>query len=266
MAHRDELAGRPAAGTETAGTERSRRELTATAIRAAAADAGVALNRMAAEQLEHYALRLLRENEKYNLTAITAPEEVLYKHFLDSLLPLAKFPPPEGASLLDVGTGAGFPGLVIAIARPDLRVTLLDSAGKKVRFLAETACELGVPARTLQGRAEELARGELRGRFDLVTARAVAALPVLCEYCLPLVKPGGAFLALKGQQGREELAQAARAIALLGGETAEQTEIAEATLGENGCFGQRTLLLIRKISQTPTKYPRNGGLITKKPL
>jgi len=222
---------------------------------------------------------LLRENAKYNLTAITDPAEIRQKHFADSLALLDVLDAlsnseaqhmltrPEGAcppqaQVLDVGSGAGFPGAPLAIARPDWRVTLLEATAKKARFLRLLAGELALPLTVINARAEIAARDPaLRERFDLVVSRAVAALPMLCELCLPFVKPGGLFVAYKGAEARagEELAQAARAIAALG---ARCERIAE----ETTVYGQRTLIMLRKISQIPAIYPRNHGIMLKRPL
>ena len=139
-----------------------------------------------------------------NLTAITEPREIVRKHFVDSLTLLSCLPEGE-LSLIDVGTGAGFPGVALAIARPDIRLTLLDSLNKRLIFLKAVCEELSVPVTLIHARAEEAGRKpELRERFDVATARAVAALPALCEYCLPFVRPGGVFLAMKGPDGEEE--------------------------------------------------------------
>ncbi|MCL1952028.1 MAG: 16S rRNA (guanine(527)-N(7))-methyltransferase RsmG [Oscillospiraceae bacterium] len=213
---------------------------------------------------EAYTAILLRENAKHNLTAITEPEEIRQKHFADSLALLddEPCPLPPDASLLDVGAGAGFPGMPLKIARPDLRLTLLEATGKKAAFLSLLARELGLEAEVVHGRAETLAHdAAYREQFDAVVARAVAALPTLCELCLPFVKPGGVFAAYKGPEdrAREELAAAAGAIRLLGGEL-------ERVHGEATAYGGRTRMIVRKIAQTPANYPRNHGVMLKKPL
>ncbi len=206
---------------------------------------------------------LLKEwNEKINLTAITDDEGVALKHFADCLLLFKYVDIKSGASLIDVGTGAGFPGLVIAAARSDINVTLLDSTGKKLKAVKDIADNMGLKNVTvLHARAEEAGRSaDYRERFDYATARAVAQLNVLCEYCLPLVKVGGNFLAMKGASGEDELAAARGAIKKLGGEYKE-TRTLHLPGGDT-----RTLILCKKISQTPTAYPRNGGKIAKSPL
>ena len=212
-----------------------------------------------AEKLCRYYEMLMDWNSRMNLTAITGEDEVLKKHFADSLLPLELI--PEGANLIDVGTGAGFPGIVAKIYKPDLALTLMEPTGKRVDFLKYACAELGLTGvEFAKERAEEAARKAWREQFDLASARAVAALPMLAEYCLPLVKVGGSFLAMKGASGEEELAAARSAIRKLGGEYKE-TRTLHLPGGDT-----RTLILCKKISQTPTAYPRNGGKIAKSPL
>lgn len=200
---------------------------------------------------------LVEYNEKVNLTAITDFEEVVIKHFVDSILPFSKLSIDKGASFIDVGTGAGFPSIPLLIYRPDLEGTLLEALNKRCVFL-EAACELvGVKAKVVHGRAEDYAKDN-REQFDIATARAVAAMPVLCEYCLPYVKTGGRFVALKSVNENSD--ESENAIKILGGKT-EQILDYEITNGDN-----RRLFIIKKISQTPTKYPRNPSMIKKKPL
>ena len=200
---------------------------------------------------------LIEYNEKVNLTAITDFEEVVIKHFVDSILPFSKLRIDKGASFIDVGTGAGFPSIPLLIYRPDLEGTLLEALNKRCVFL-EAACELvGVKAKVVHGRAEDYAKDK-REQFDIATARAVAAMPVLCEYCLPYVKTGGRFVALKSVNESSE--ESENAIKILGGKT-EQILDYEITNGDS-----RRLFVIKKISQTPTKYPRNPSMIKKKPL
>ena len=218
----------------------------------------------AAGQYGRFALycRELQEwNRKINLTAITDDEGVAVKHFADSLLPLTMAELPQGASLVDVGSGAGFPGLPMALVRPDLRLTFLDSLQKRLTFLEGVTAALGVPAAFVHARAEEAGRDTARReQFDAATARAVANLGVLAEYCLPLVRVGGQFLALKGAAGREELAAAGGAIARLGGRV---EAVRDYTLPGGDA---RVLIVIRKEKPTPPQYPRTATLIKKKPL
>ena len=207
-----------------------------------------------------YADMLAEKNAVMNLTAITEPAEVAEKHFLDSVLPLKMFGIPEGATLVDVGAGAGFPSLPIAILRPDIKPTLIDSLNKRVLFLQDVSAALGINAECLHFRAEDAGQGSLRESFDIAVARAVSRLSVLCEYCLPLVRVGGAFFALKGADCGEELKAAYTAIKTLGGKT---ENVYEYSL-PNG--DGRTLVIIRKIAPTPKTYPRAQGKIKAKPL
>lgn len=209
--------------------------------------------------LDRYAELLVSYNEKVNLTAITTPEGIEDRHFADSLLFAAQ--PEVSGRMVDVGTGAGFPGVVAKIYKPELELALMEPTGKRMDFLKYVCGELGLTGvEFAKERAEEAARKIWREQFDLASARAVAALPVLAEYCLPLVKVGGCFLAMKGASGAEELAAARPAIRKLGGEYAE-TRTFHLPGGD-----ARTLILCKKISQTSTVYPRNGGKIAKSPL
>lgn len=200
---------------------------------------------------------LVEYNQNVNLTAITDFEEVVVKHFIDSVLPFSMIEFKENSSFIDVGTGAGFPSIPLMIVRPDLKGTLLEALNKRCVFL-EKACELtGVDPKVIHGRAEDYAK-EKREAFDFATARAVAAMPVLCEYCIPYVKTGGRFIALKSVNEDETLCE--KAVKVLGGKIAEIKDYT-ITNGDN-----RRLFIIDKVSQTPTKYPRNPSMIKKKPL
>lgn len=200
---------------------------------------------------------LVEYNQNVNLTAITDFEEVVVKHFIDSVLPFSMIDIKENSSFIDVGTGAGFPSIPLMIVRPDLKGTLLEALNKRCVFL-EKACELtGVDPKVIHGRAEDYAK-EKREAFDFATARAVAAMPVLCEYCIPYIKTGGRFIALKSEN--EDETQCEKAVNVLGGKIAE---IKDYTI-TNG--DSRRLFIIDKVSQTPTKYPRNPSMIKKKPL
>lgn len=206
-----------------------------------------------------YARALVEWNEKMNLTGITDPSGIAEKHFLDSILPLRFLEIPHGGKVIDVGTGAGFPGVPVKIYRPDLKLTLLDSLNKRLNFLS-AACEAaGFDAELVHVRAEEGGRDpRYREKFDAAFARAVAAMPVLAEYCLPYVKVGGFFAAMKGPG--ENYKDGENAVKLLGGEI---TDVKEYEL-PNG--DKRVLIIIRKIAPTAGKYPRNGGQISKKSL
>ena len=212
------------------------------------------------DDLLKFSALLLEKNKVMNLTAITDPEDVATLHFLDSaaLLTLESF---SGKSVVDVGTGAGFPGIVAKIYKPDLELTLMEPTGKRVDFLRYACAELGLTGvEFAKERAEEAARKIWREQFDVASARAVAALPVLCEYCLPLVKVGGRFIAMKGPEADAEAKAAANALKKLGGQYEETRAF---TLPDGSARG---LVFCKKISQTPTVYPRNGGKIAKKPL
>lgn len=211
------------------------------------------------EKMEKYAEFLVEYNEKVNLTAVTEGEEILKKHFLDSLL-LEKYGTiPQNARVLDIGSGAGFPGVPLALQRPDLDITLLDSLNKRIIFLDLLCEKLGIVCHTHHGRAEQDAKNpDFREQFDVVTARAVAALPTLAEYSLPFVKVGGIWIAMKGPN--EPIKSALQAIRLLGGKLVDT--IAYQLPGGD----ERVIYVVKKISQTPTKYPRNSGQIKAKPL
>ena len=206
-------------------------------------------------QLERYRELLLTWNARFNLTAITDEQGVLIRHFVDSLTVL-KVLPNRPLSLLDVGSGPGFPGIPLKLARPDLTVTVMDSTAKKVRFCAEVIQQLGLTGiRALHGRAEEMAHQSFfREQFDVVTARAVAPLPTLVEYLMPFVRPGGLCIAMKGSDAENEAAQAMRAIGVLGGRLSRLEPVQLPGLPD-----KRALIVIEKVSLTLPLYPRQGG-------
>lgn len=212
------------------------------------------------EKLEKFKNFLLEYNQKVNLTAICGEKEVYIKHFYDSILPQEYF--FEGAKVVEIGSGAGFPSLPLKIVRDDLNFTLIESTGKKCTFLNEAVDKLELSGvQVLNIRAEDGGRMEnLREKFDISVARAVARLNVLCEYCLPFVKVGGRFIAYKGDCG-EEIEESKNAVKILGGEI---EKIEKYSLPENG--GKRTVILIKKVCATPLLYPRGRGLERKKPL
>ena len=226
------------------------------------AEFGAVIDGEIAKHLNLYGNLLLEWNEKINLTAITEPEDVLYKHFYDCILFFKAITPEKGARIIDVGTGAGFPGMVLKIVRPDIEVTLLDSLNKRLVFLNEVISELGLGGiSTLHMRAEDAGKSaQHREKYDIACARAVAALPALMEYCLPLVKRGGSFVAMKGANAEEEMSRSLNAARLLGAD--KPTIICETLTGNE----QRAFIIAKKISQTPTKYPRKPAEISKKPL
>lgn len=214
------------------------------------------------EQFQKYFELLAEWNEKMNLTAITDESGVALKHFADSLSLLNFVDIPQNSTLADVGTGAGFPGVVLKIARPDIKLTLIDSLNKRLVFLNEVCSQLGIDAELIHSRAEDGARDEkLRESFDFVASRAVARMNVLSEYCLPYVKVGGAFCAMKGAQANEEFKESLNAINTLGGKL-ENKYFFE--LPENG--GERAIAVVRKVRNTPQKYPRQSGKIKAKAL
>ena len=218
----------------------------------------LALDEAAVDQLCRFGAAVVEKNKVMNLTAITAPEAVAELHLLDSLS-LLKVLDLSGKSLLDVGTGAGFPGVPLKIAVPSLRLTLLDSLQKRMRWLEQEALpELGIEAAFLTGRAEDFARTQ-RAQYDVVSSRAVARLNLLCELCLPFVNIGGCFLAMKGQDAAEELSEAKTAIKVLGAKhlRTETFEIAGA---------QHCVIVLQKVAETPAKYPRAYAKIKQKPL
>ncbi len=222
---------------------------------------GLALDDTAINRLNTYGNMLVEWNEKMNLTAITEPEEVLYKHFLDCLLFFKNVDVKQGAKVIDVGTGAGFPGMVLKIARPDIELTLMDGLNKRLTFLNAVLEELNLTAKTVHMRAEDGGKNSTyREQYDIACARAVANLPVLCEYCIPFVKVGGLFVAMKGSSAGEELSLSGNAYKMLGCE--KPTIICE-NLRENEA---RAFIIAKKISQTPPKYPRMGGKIAKSAL
>ena len=207
---------------------------------------------------------MLEVNEKMNLTAITDTSGMILKHYLDSLTVSEYI--PSGANIIDVGCGAGFPSLPLAIARPDIRITALDSTAKRINYVNGTAKELGLPNLLgITARAEELANDkEYRERYDVATARAVADLQILAELCLPFVKVGGVFAAMKAAKGEEELARSKNAIKTCGGAPAELVSLELTANGSD--FEKRSIILSKKVAPTPNNYPRNFGRIQKKPL
>ncbi len=210
------------------------------------------------QKLDCYANFLCEYNEKVNLTAITDSEGILIKHFIDSILPAVKTKIPENATIIDVGTGAGFPSIPLKLYRPDLKLTLLDSLNKRIVFLQQLCEKLSIEAEFVHERAEILGHNpEYREKFDIATARAVAGMPVLSEYCMPFVRKNGIFIAMKGKN--EEIKDGEKAISILGGNLKENIKY---KLEDD----DRSIFVIEKISQIPTKYPRNSGQIKSKPL
>lgn len=234
-------------------------------LKTAALTVGVKIDDVAADKFDAYAALLVEWNQKMNLTAITDPTDMVIKHFVDSIAAAPLLPTGE-FSLVDVGTGAGFPGVPLRILRPDCQLTLLDSLNKRLIFLDAVCKELGITANLVHMRAEEGGRNpQYRDTFDVATARAVGGLPLLCEYCLPYVKVGGQFLALKGPTGEEEAARSAAAIGKLGGKTRHVHKFL-LPADSKGEKAERQIYLIDKKTATPPVFPRPTAKIAKKPL
>ncbi|HWI63831.1 MAG TPA: 16S rRNA (guanine(527)-N(7))-methyltransferase RsmG [Symbiobacteriaceae bacterium] len=220
------------------------------------------------EALGKHLAMVVEWNERINLTAITNEREMVLKHVIDSASALSLVKLNAGTSLLDVGTGAGFPGVVLKCIHPEARVVLLESLNKRCTFLQAVGEEVirGLEPQggyeVLWGRAEDLGRAAShRGKYDVVVARAVAELRVLSEYCLPFCKVGGVFLAMKGPAAAEEIGAAEKAVSTLGGAIVETREV---HLPEEA--GTRTLILVKKVKETPGVYPRKAGTPSKSPL
>lgn len=224
---------------------------------------GIDLTEKQIQQFISYYEKLVEWNEMMNLTAITEYDEVMKKHFIDSMTLIKAFDVNQSASVIDVGTGAGFPGLVLKIAFPNFKITLLDSLNKRIQFLNEVIGNLGLDGvETIHGRAEDFAKpGKLREKYDLCVSRAVANLSTLSEYCLPFVKEKGLFISYKSEKVQDEMVKADKAISILGGKIERQVEF---TLPDSDIY--RNLFIIRKVKKTPAKYPRKAGLPSKEPL
>jgi len=227
------------------------------------AELGIELTDRQIEKFLLYYEMLVEWNGFMNLTAITEYDEVMKKHFIDSLSLIKAYDLNQKKKVIDIGTGAGFPGLVLKIAFPQLEITLLDSLNKRIQFLDAVIQNLSLTGvETVHGRAEDFAKpGKLRECFDLAVSRAVSNLSTLSEYCLPFVKQGGYFISYKSEKISEETEAAKNAITLLGGKIRKQVDF---TLPDSDIY--RNFLLIEKVTATPKKYPRKAGLPSKEPL
>lgn len=223
---------------------------------------GIALSKEKQEQFKAYTRLLVEWNERINLTAITEEREIIIKHYLDSLS-LGGMVSLKGKTLIDVGTGAGLPGIPLKILEEGLAVTLLDSLEKRVKFLNEVINGLSLAGiRAVHGRAEDYGvKPDFREKYDYAVARAVADLSVLCEYCLPFVKTGGLFIAMKGPSVEKELEEAQKAISVLGGRLEDMRKLVLPFSDY-----ERSVVMIRKCRQTPAGYPRKSGKPTKSPI
>lgn len=232
-------------------------------LKTVAAEYGLNLTESQISGFNRYYELLVEWNKKINLTAITEPKDVAIKHMIDSLSCYRDKLFYENASLIDVGTGAGFPGLPLKIFCPSLKLTLLDSLNKRVKFLQLVVDELGLKdVEVIHARSEEAARNRnYREKFDIATARAVARLPIICEYCLPFVKTGGVFIALKGRQYEDETEEARKAIKILGGEIERTVPIKLPEIDD-----KRAVIYIKKIKSTPKAYPRKAGTPERNPI
>jgi 16S rRNA (guanine527-N7)-methyltransferase len=226
---------------------------------------GICVTGAQAEALERYVSLLVDWNRRINLTAITDPQGIAALHLVDSLTCLATLPFPPNARVIDVGSGAGLPGIPLAVVRPDLRVTLLESTRKKCRFLECAVTTLAlVGIRVDCRRAEEAGRDpRLREAFDVAVSRAVAELAVVGELCLPFVRIGGSALAMKGPDVEEEMGRGGRACLVLGGRISGKREF---TLATPEGPAERSIVTIEKVALTPQKYPRRAGIPAKRPL
>ncbi len=232
-------------------------------LKEGAREFGLELSPEELDRFDTFTGLLLSWNQKFNITRITEPEEIAVRHYLDSLAPLLFVKPAKGASVIDIGTGGGMPGLPLKIVRPDLKLSLLDAVRKRLTFIEAAAGEMGLSdVSVVHSRAEDAGRDRLfRERYDFAVSRAVARLRLLLELCLPFCKVGGTFIAYKGPDVEEELEEAKRALRLLGGEV---EAVHKFTLPHGG--EARTLIFVKKKGKTPAQYPRKAGVPERDPL
>lgn len=222
---------------------------------------GVFLDDTALSRFDRFAFLLVEWNKKMNLTGITAPDEIVVKHFVDSLTFFSHTDVPKESKIIDVGTGAGFPAIPMLIARNDLKITLLDSLQKRLNFIDVVLTELDLSAEMLHSRGEDAGQNKNhREKYDFATARAVANMSLLSELCIPFVKVNGSFVAMKGSEIDEELNNATNAVKTLGGTV---DKVISFTFADGV---KRNIVIVKKISQTPTQFPRSSAKIAKKPL
>lgn len=226
-------------------------------------DFGLEANEKVLSDFQEYKELLVEWNQKMNLTGIEDEKEVFIKHFLDSVSAVTKGYIQDGMSLIDVGTGAGFPGMPLRICLPELKVTLLDSLNKRINFLQEVASKLSIEdIEFIHGRAEDFGKNEdYREKFDIATARAVAGLPVLMEFCVPFIKVGGYFVCLKGPNANLELEESKKAMEVLGVEYIEKIDVKLPEIDLN-----HNILVFKKVKNAPSKYPRKAGKVSKNPI
>lgn len=212
------------------------------------------------DKFNKYCNMLIEWNKKMNLTAIKEPVGIAIKHFVDSCSLLKYVTIKENSKVIDIGTGAGFPGIPLKIIRNDMEITLLDSLNKRLTFLNAVADELNIKLETVHGRAEDFGRNEeYREKYDIAVSRAVAPLNILSEYCIPFVKKGGKFISMKGREVSQEVENSKKAVKMLGG---KYNNVVQFNVNENG----RSLIIIDKISNVSYTYPRHGSKISQKPL
>ncbi|MFH1098099.1 MAG: 16S rRNA (guanine(527)-N(7))-methyltransferase RsmG [Candidatus Desantisbacteria bacterium] len=228
---------------------------------------GITLNETHVEQFVSYLALLMQESQKVNITAVREKKEIVIKHFLDSLSCGMAVQLTPGMRVLDVGSGAGFPGVPLKIYSPEIILTVMDASRKHIDFLYKLRSKINCEFEILEGRVEEYGQtSQYRESYDLVVSRAVAQLAILAEYCLPMIKTGGVFIAMKGQTGGIEAKDVEHVIQMLGGEIDGLESVVLPDGGSPSGSSKRTLIKVLKVRQTPSKYPRRSGVPERKPL